>query len=386
MELGPLLPTTGGDSVLIYSDSKNGADMRHAVGEIVTDAFLYVEHDGHRYAVITGFEVPRLAAAGIEARALEEFGLDELNAGGLPRPQVRLEVLARACQSLGVERAAVPPTFPLELAERLRRSGIRLTVDRELFDSRRRTKTGSQLVGIKKSQRAAEAAMGAARAILREARIDGGKLYFGEGRVTSELLKEAIKDAYDKHGVLAEDIIVAHGAQIYGHDPGSGPIAPGEPVVLDLAPRDPDSGCFADMTRTFVAGDIDDEIATYHRLVREALVRAREAIRAGLPAQAPYDVVCDWFESHGYDTERTKQPGTFLTSGFFHGLGHGVGLEVHERPFLHRSTDALVSGDVITLEPGLYRDGYGGCRLEDLVRVTEDGSELLTDFPYELAP
>jgi Xaa-Pro aminopeptidase len=386
MEVAPLLPNAGCDSVLIFSDSKNGADMRHAVGAVVSDPFLYIEHDGQRYAVVTGFEVPRLTDAGIEARALEEFGRDEYSARGLPRPQAFLEVLTRACQSLGVERAIVPPTFPLELAERLRSAGVRLTVDREFFDSRRRAKTPVQLEGIRKSQRAAEAAMRAARGILRDARSDGGKLYFGDERVTSELLKEAIKEAYEQHGVLAEDIIAAHGAQIYGHHPGSGPIAPGEPVVLDLAPRDPDSGCFADMTRTFVVGDIDEEIATYHRLVREALKRASEAIGVGLATQGPYEVVCDFFEAQGFDTERTKQPGTFLRSGFFHGLGHGVCLEVHERPFLHLSTDVFVSGDVVTLEPGLYRDGYGGCRLEDLVRVTEEGLELLTTFPYELVP
>ena len=82
-----------------------------------------------------------------------------------------------------------------------------------------------------------------------------------------------------------------------------------------------------------------------------------------------------------------KQPGEVLEEGFFHGLGHGVGLEVHEEPGLGiASTGELVAGDVITLEPGLYRPGYGGCRLEDLVLVTDDGAENLTDFPYDLAP
>lgn len=373
-------------SLLIYSDSKYSADMRHAAGVVVSDPFLYAEHDGQRYAVITGFEVPRLKEAGIDARASEEFGLDELYAAGLPRPQVRLEVLTRACKQLGIERAAVPPTFPLELAECLVKSGVRLEVDRELFDERRRAKSEAELAGIGKAQRAAEGGMEAARVILAKARADGHRLFYGEERVTSELLKEAIQGAYDQHGVLAEDMIVAHGAQIYGHDPGSGPIALGEPIVLDLAPRDPDSGCFADMTRTFVVGDVDEEIATYHRLVREALKRATEAVRAGVRAQEPYELVCGWFAEHGYETELSKKPWTFLKSGFFHGLGHGVGLEIHERPFLHRSSDVLVAGDVVTLEPGLYRDGYGGCRLEDIVRVTEDGAEVLTDFPYALTP
>lgn len=373
-------------TLLIFSESRNGADMRHATGVAIHDPFLYAEHDGNRHAVITGFEVPLLLEAGIDARSLEQCGLDEFLAGGLSRAQARLGAYVRGCQELGISSAAVPPSFPLELAERLRAVGMSIHVDADLFDDRRRAKTDAQLSGIRKAQRAAEAGIDAASTILASARIEGTRLFFGSELVTSELLKEAIVEAFDRHGVAGDDMIVAHGAQIYGHDLGSGPIGPSEPIVIDVWPRDPVSGCFADMTRTFVVGSIDDEIATYHRLVREALKRATDGVRAGVRADAVFQSVCAWFAENGYETELTKRPGTVLKSGFFHGLGHGVGLEVHERPFLSRSSDVLVAGDVVTLEPGLYRDGYGGCRLEDIVRVGEDGAEVLTHYPYDLRP
>ncbi len=124
----------------------------------------------------------------------------------------------------------------------------------------------------------------------------------------------------------------------------------------------------------------------FHRLVKEALDRSIAAIGPGVTGDELNRAVCELFDRHGYPTLLTKQPGEVLAEGFFHGLGHGVGLEVHEEPSLGRNGQALVPGDVVTVEPGLYRSGYGGVRLEDLVLVTEDGCENLTNYPYELRP
>ena len=96
------------------------------------------------------------------------------------------------------------------------------------------------------------------------------------------------------------------------------------------------------------------------------------------------DLSCEPYIEAGYPTQLTKTPGEVLEDGYFHSLGHGIGLEVHERPHLGRLSDPLIEGDVVTIEPGCYRRGFGGCRLEDLVVVTATGYELLTDFPYEL--
>jgi Xaa-Pro aminopeptidase len=157
--------------------------------------------------------------------------------------------------------------------------------------------------------------------------------------------------------------------------------------VIDLWPKDPESGCYADMTRTFVVGTPPEELVEYHRLVKEALDRSFASTKAGVPGFDVFNLVCEFFEEHGQKTAISKPPGEVLENGFFHGLGHGVGLEVHEAPGMGRgSTGELLAGDVVTLEPGLYRQGFGGCRLEDLVLVTENEAEKLTDFPYDLEP
>ena len=375
--------------VLIYADSLRSPEMRHEVTLAVPDPFLYAEHDGKGSVVASSFELGRIneVAPQLEVLPLEEFGLDELYAQGLSRDEIELEVVLRAARRFGLEQVSVPATFPLVVADHLRENGIEVKADRQLFIGRRRVKNDAELAGIRRAQRGAEAAMGAARELLRAAERQNGGLVVDGEPLTCERLKLVVEQVFSEHGVFADEFIVSHGAQTaVGHDMGSGPIAPDEPICLDLFPRDRESGCYADMTRTFVVGTPSDELREYHKLCREALERSVAAIRAGIPGKDVNRVACDIFEEHGFPTLLSKQPGEVLKDGFYHSLGHGVGLEVHEEPALGRGPGELVAGDVVAVEPGLYRNGYGGCRLEDLVRVTEDGAETLTDYPYELEP
>ena len=262
--------------VLIYADTMRSAEMRHQVPVAVPDPFLYVERNGSRHAVLTSFEVDRVREAGIEAHPLEEFGWDELVGKG-PREEQALVLYERAVKQLGVEDAVVPFDFPVELADRLRAKGVKLQADRELFAQRRRVKTEAQLAGIRKAQRGTEAAMAAARELLRAAEpVDGSVMLEGEA-LTCERIKTRITEVFNEHGLVSDAMIVSHGGQAaVGHDMGSGPIAPAEAVVIDLFPRDQESGCYADMTRTFVVGEVPEELAEYHRLVHDALMKSLE--------------------------------------------------------------------------------------------------------------
>ena len=374
--------------VLILADTIRSPDLRHEVPIPVPDPFLYVERNGRRVAVVSSLELPRVSAVdGLEALALERFGRDELIAQGHPEHEVELQVAVRACRELGVERASVPPTFPLELADRLRSEGIEVAVDRELFEGRRRAKNPTEIAGIRRAQRACEAALDAARDMLRRAEPSNGTLVLDGEPLTSERIKQVVEGVFGAHGVAADEVIVSHGPQTaIGHEMGHGAIASNEPIVFDLFPRDRETGCFSDMTRTYVVGEPSEELREYHRLAKEALDQALASTRPGVNGRALMEQTCEFFHAHGYKTQLHKEPGEVLTDGFFHSLGHGVGLELHERPWLGRSGDDLAAGDVITLEPGLYRTGYGGVRLEDIVLVTEDGCENLTRYPYDLTP
>ena len=374
--------------VLICADTIRSPEMRHEVPVVVPDPFLYVERDGERHVVITPFEVERVQPHdGLQPHAYEEFGWDELVRQGIAMEEVTLGTFVRAVKELGVRQAVVPSSFPLELADRLRADGIEVNADRETFVRRRRIKNQAELKGIRAAQRGAEAGMDAARELFRRAEERNGSLVVDGEPLTSDRVKTAIQQAFTDLNLLCDDFIVSHGPQTaVGHEMGSGQIKPNEPIVLDVWPRDRESSCYADMTRTFVVGEPDEELTEYHRLVYEALQRALAAVKPGVAGREIYTLVCELFHDAGYKTGLHKADGEVLEDGFFHGLGHGVGLEVHEQPWLSRYPGELVVGDVITLEPGLYRNGYGGCRLEDLVLVTGDGAELLTEYPYELQP
>ena len=364
------------DNVLIYGAPELSADLFHEIPTGIIDPFLYVEANGRRAATVSVLDADKVRPLGIEILDPFELGVDELFARGISRYEVELELAKRACEQLAVGRALVPPEFPIGLADHLRASGIELFVDPEPFVNRRRVKTEPEIEGIRRAQRAADQAMAVAARMIRE------------GGVTSEEVRAEMQAVCDAQGCeLPDDVIVSHGPQsAIGHEAGHGPIGEGEVVIVDIWPRDRVSRCWADMTRTFMAGGMapPDELAEYWRLTRESLDRSFAEVRAGADCREIYAISCEPFENAGYPTQRSKAAGTKLDEGYYHSLGHGVGLEVHERPNLGRTPDSLMAGDVITLEPGCYSKELGGVRLEDLVLVGEDGAELLTDFPYDL--
>ncbi|MDX6512954.1 MAG: Xaa-Pro aminopeptidase [Gaiellaceae bacterium] len=377
-------------NVLIFADSARSPELRHEVPLMVPDPFLYFEQNGRRGAVISAMEADRIAkvAPHLELIPPERFGIDEIARTVKSPAEAALQLVVRACRELGITDASVPASFPLEVADTLRAAGIEVTPQRELFDERRRSKNDVELEGIRRAQRSCDEAMGVAATMLRSAEPGDGGLVLGGKPLTSERIKLAIEEVFSRHGCAGDEMIVSHGEQsAVGHDMGTGQIRPDESIVIDIFPRDRESGCYADMTRSFVVGTPPEEIAEFHRLCKEALDRCTEAVKPGVTGRELMEIACAIFDAAGQTTPLNKKEGEVMQSGFYHSLGHGVGLEVHEEPSLGRMPgNELVPGDVITIEPGLYHHGFGGVRLEDLILVTEDGYENLTKYPYDLAP
>ena len=378
--------------VLLHGATTTSPALRHEVPLAIIDPFTYFEVGGRATILTNVLERERIAQVRPDAVLLgaDELGLFELLADGMARHRAELEVISRAAARVGLRSAAVPPELPVAVADRLRADGIELRVDHDAFVARRRVKTPAELDGIRRAQRAAEAGMAAAAALLRASTPAGGHLELDGAALTAERVRAELRAACAAAGAPAPpDVMVTSALSGGGHDPGSGPLPAALPIVIDLWPQDEESGCWADMTRTFIVGEPSDDVLGLHELVGVALDAARSAIRPGRTGREIYDVAAEIIEQAGHPTQRTRKEGETLTRGFYFSLGHGVGLEVHEPPTLGLAVGEtpLVAGDVLALEPGIEGlPGIGGVRIEDLVLVTETGCETLTDYPYGLAP
>jgi Xaa-Pro aminopeptidase len=380
-------------ALLLYGDTERSPAVRHEIPVAIGDGLLFAEVDGRTTILTSWLERDRIAAVLPTAEILDfvDLGMRALVEEGMTRLGAEREVVLRAVRGLGIDEAIVPGDFPVAIADRLRADGIALIVDDELVAARRRVKAGAELAGIRAAQQAAHAATARAAELLARADIDpDGNLRAEDGApLLAENVREALRLTCAEHGATCPaDMIVAsirNGGG--GHDPGSGPLPAGLPIQVDVFPRHEASACWADMTRTFVVGEPTAEhaelIAEQERLVREALEQARAAVRPGVTGRELHEATCDLFEAAGWATQRTGGG----DEGFQFALGHGVGLEVHEPPGLGFSgREPFVAGDVVAIEPGLWDKRIGGVRLEDLLLVTADGCETLTEYPYALTP
>jgi Xaa-Pro aminopeptidase len=379
--------------LLLYGDTERSASLRHEIPIPIGDPFLFAEADGQTYILTSRLETSRLARALPEAKLFDyfELGYKELVEGGLSRAEAAREIEARAVKKIGIEEAIVAAEFPLALADHLRDDGVTLIVDEPAIELRRRAKTSVELDGIRAAQGAAEAGMAAASDLLARSSANAdGRLELDGKPLLAEDVRAALRGACAENGApCPPDVIVASVWQGNGHEPGSGPLPAGLPIHVDLWPRHEETACWADMARTFVVGEPvpehADRLAEMKMLSLRALTEAKEGVRPGVTGRELFDATCELFESAGYPTQRTSGPDE--DEGFLWSLGHGVGLEVHEPPSLGLAgRDPFVIGDVVALEPGISMEGIGAVVFEDLVVVTEKGSQVLTDFPYDLTP
>jgi Xaa-Pro aminopeptidase len=367
---------------LLYADTARSADALYFGRVGVPDPFLAFGVRGRKYAVVSALEFARVRreSAFDAVRPLEPY-LRRARRAWPRRTIGTAEVMALLARELRQTRFTVPEDFPAGLCDRLRRLGLRLTVAAGPLFPERTVKTAAEVAAIREGNRCSALGLAAAERLLRASRVAGRRLIHRGAALTSERLKFAIERACLEAGAISAHTIAAGGDQACDpHESGSGLLRPHELIVVDVFPRVQATGYHGDMTRTFLRGRASGAQQALVAAVRAAQLAALGTIRAGVEGRRVHAAAADLFAARGYATRRSGGRAV----GFFHGTGHGLGLEVHEPPRLGASAEGpLPRGSVVTVEPGLYYPGLGGCRIEDVVQVTSAAPKLLSSFPYQ---
>jgi Xaa-Pro aminopeptidase len=375
-------------NLLVIGAPEHNADAYHLSGFLAPDPVICLRVAGKTYLAVSSLEYGRAEKEAPVDRLLSH---DELEIMRLARelksgPKAYAAAVTNLLDELGALNAplVVPADFGVVYADELRARGVTLTPNGKVFDGLRRAKTEVEISHIQKTQEAVEAACAHAVRILEEAEVrEDGTLEWGGETLTSERLRGEIDVELLRRGCAADGTIVAGGPQ--GADPherGHGPLKAGESIIVDIFPVDLSTRYYSDMTRTFVKGEPNDGLQEMYYAVLESQEAALSMVKAGVNGKDIHNKVAEVLHAAGYKTNvHDQEEGKPLTEGFFHGTGHGVGLEIHEAPRVSLADDRLIAGDVISVEPGVYDSEVGGVRIEDLVVVTEGGCRNLTSFP-----
>jgi Xaa-Pro aminopeptidase len=371
------------DARLIYSASESDANMLWATRFFAPDPFIFLEKRGKRYLVMSDLEIDRARSqASVDTVLSYSEIVRTLQKQGTPFPSVS-QVLLEVFRLLKVNAAQVPTTFPLGLADELRSTDISIRVRPDPFWPSRELKTAQEVRSIRESLRIAESGMEAGIEAVRRSEIrKDGYIYLDGTRLTSEILKRVINTTIMAQGFVPSHTIVASGNQcVDPHNQGSGLIRAHTSIIMDIFPRSEKTGFFGDITRTVVRGRASDRLKHAYSCVEEAQRIGFRNIRHGADAYDIHNQIFEYFARQGFPTGMING----RMQGFFHGTGHGLGLDIHEAPGIgKRSNSLLKSGHVVTVEPGLYYQGMGGVRLEDVVLVTKTGCRNLVQMPKVL--
>ena len=369
---------TNGQTRLIVAPSDIDADMLYATKFWAGDPFIFLERNGKRTVVLSDLEMDR----GKKSAKVDEFvsfnQLEREVQGKSKQLPPYEKVLAHFLRKRGVKSAVVPANFPLGYARELA-NDVDLTTTNGLFWPEREAKSDEELKLIGRALRITETGMARAMEVLKASKPKGKKLIWSGKPLTSEILRAEIDTAMLRAGGTPTNTIAAGGDQACDpHERGHGPLYANSLIILDIFPRDPKSGYWGDMTRTVVRGRASDGQRKLWETVKDGQEFALREIKAGVDGMKIHKAIQALFKKRGYPTEVRNGKNV----GFFHGTGHGLGLEIHEYPRLQKAV--LKDRQCLTVEPGLYYPGLGGVRHEDVVLVTEIGCKILSRFPKQL--
>lgn len=360
--------------VLINSPQKD-SDIMYATGYSCLDPIAVIDVDTEVYGFFPSTEIGR---ASKNSRCRECLNLTQLGAKfSHPAGGAVLKWL----QSHGIHKVDVSYSFPVAEADFLRNNGVEVNPVHCLYPERS-VKREDEIEKIREVSKKNVEVMDHVKTLLAECSVNAdGELVHRGAVLTSEDLQNFIFEAFLHRGLQADSVIAAVGDQACDpHENGYGAIHEKEAIVVDIFPYSRVNHYYSDMTRTFCKHKVPQALQEMYDAVKEVQINTLSKVKNGANGKIIHREVQDFFTSRGFET---CSEGSELY-GFFHGTGHGVGLDCHEEPRISSGGSILHSGEVVTVEPGLYYQGRGAVRIEDLVVVRDDSSEVLTEYEKQL--
>jgi Xaa-Pro aminopeptidase len=361
---------------LMCAASGSDADMLYATRFYADDPFLWWEARGKTHVALSPLEIDR-------ARPVARVDAIHGNGEFLPTPpksQGLDAIILGIAKKERLRGFTIPAQFPAGLLEKLRRAGLKLSVSHDPFFPERTRKKKEEVAALRTALRTAEAGLRRGIDVLKASQPGPrGILHWNKSPLTSERLRAEMDAAVLHAGGTPANTIVAGGLQgCDPHERGHGPLRANEAIVLDIFPRHARNHYYGDLTRTVVRGRASEALRRQYVTVQEGKRWVMKQMRAGADGPALQKTLIARFKDAGYPTE--QRAGRWV--GMFHGVGHGLGMELHESPRF--AAGKLYDGLSITVEPGLYYPGVGGVRIEDVVIVGPTGVKNLTRFEEEL--
>ena len=281
-----------------------------------------------------------------------------------------------------IKKIEVSQDFPVFVADYLRYFDISINIALDSLYPEREIKTPREISHIKECSDINVRAMDMVHTMLADSSVNAnGELLYKGAVLTSEFIQSELFCFFLRNGLAADSVIVSIGDQCCDpHEPGYGAILSEKSIVVDIYPYDRRTHYYSDMTRTFCKHKASEELQRLYNTVKHAQEHALTQVRAGINARELHTWIQNYFSDKGYKTGIIND----TLQGFFHGTGHGVGLECHEGPYVSTNGKILKSHQFVTVEPGLYYMGIGGVRIEDLVLVEDNGCQIMTSYPKEL--
>lgn len=381
MKKSPLKKTalsTKNSTLLIIAASEQDANLYWATHFLAPDPIIFIQHKQKKYLILNDLEVDRGRQEAQVDQVLSFSTLFNETPKPRSRPKTTLDMIVHFLKKIKSTELWVPEAFPFAYAEGLKKRKVSVKIKRDPFFEERLYKTSQEKIAIKKSLQYTSQAIQEAYAVLKASKIKGNKILYQGKVLTSEKLRQVINMSLMKNNCLGKHTITAGGKQsVDPHCEGNGPLKPHQPIIMDVFPKSMDSQYFGDMTRTVVKGKASDSFHHQWHSVKKAQETGIKMVKEGVDGYDIHNWIHNFFTENGYPTGIKDG----RMQGFFHGTGHGLGLDIHEEPRVSKAKYILKEGHVITIEPGLYYLKNGGVRIEDVVYVTKTGCELLSRCP-----